>query len=150
MEIYDSIDTLPIWNYWQCINKKSLDFLVINASKSTPAETLKAALVKAWNKIEDEMIALQLRDPKYVAGLRNEGIHFIRQAKAAISGSALDKLHFKISEDSRNETLEKEFNYNDSIAMLEERLGWNINDRKMTVSRYYTHIQRLKNGRGKN
>lgn len=143
MKIYDSIDTLPIWNYWQCINKKSLDFLIIEVPKSTPNETLQLKLEKAWSKIDDEMVSMRLKDKKYKMDLKKESIHYIRMATAAISGRTIDKLHLQISEEERKTTIQKSFDYSRSLADLEGHLGWQINDKTMSVSRYYAHWQRI-------
>ena len=144
MEYYKSIDTLPIYNYWQCVDKKDLTFLIISCPKSTPESTKLAKLSKAWESIESQMIELQLKDKTYIANLKKEARHYLKQAKAALTNNTLDRLHFKQSEIER----EKEsngvgFNYNKSIAILEKYLGRHINDKEMTVSRYYIHYQMM-------
>jgi len=143
MQIYNSIDTLPIWNYWQCINKNSREPLIIDCPKSTPEPTKQKALSEAWNKIENEMIALQLQDPKYVLQLKDDARHILRQIKAMLSGKTIDKLHYEMSVLKRDSVLQKDFNYNKSVAILEKYLSRAIDDKIMTVTRYYTHWQMM-------
>tara|TARA_S200002703_G_scaffold76187_1_gene65817 strand:+ start:432 stop:878 length:447 start_codon:yes stop_codon:yes gene_type:complete len=142
MQIWSSIDELPVFYYFKVIEKGDLKYLIETDSKSTPEETKLNQLIKAWDNIQTELIELNMKDPKYMADLQGQKRHYLRKIKATLSQKTVDQIHYERYKPQYEN--EDKFDYDKSLAILEKHLGFSINDKQMTVKRYYTHLQLMK------
>ena len=144
MKVWNSIEDLPIYFYWKVIETGDLTYL-IQEKGSNLVDHVRGKLVEAWEQIEVEMYDLQLSDPKFKTHLEDEKRHYLKKIQAALSNKPIDKIHFENSKAIHEKKSGSKFDYEDSICMLEEKIG-QIDDKKMSTKRYYTHLKRLTNG----
>lgn len=142
MQIWSSIDELPVYYYFKVIEKNDLNYLVREDSKSTPQETKTKEILKAWDNIQTELIELNMKDPKYLEELKGQRRHYLRKIRATVGQSPADQIHYERYKPQYES--EDKFDYDKSLAILEKNLGFSINDKQMTVKRYYTHLQLMK------
>lgn len=142
MQIWSSIDELPVYYYFKVIEKNDFDYLIREDTKSTPQATKTKKLLKAWDMIQTELIELNMKDPKYMEELKGQRRHFLRKIRATVGNSAADQIHYERFKPQYES--EEQFDYDKSLAILEKHLGFSINDKQMTVKRYYTHLQLMK------
>lgn len=145
LELYSG-DTLPIWNYWMLTKEGKLDYLLKEGStlsnfKDQRSKQLKQ-LAEAWEVISDEMNDVFVKDPDFVTSLIKEKDYIYKKIDATLNPTALTKLKLQVAEKDRES--ESEFDYHTSIAILEKYLGFSIDDRKMSVKKYYTHLRLMK------
>ena len=151
MQIYSSIEELSIYNYWKVITTGDLKWLIKDNEGVKLASEIKSKLLKAWEQIEVEMYEMQLEDPDYLDKLKDERDHYLLKIQVALENKTIDRLHYENQVDFFEKKEHSKFDFDGSLAMLEEVLHTQIDERKMTVKRYYTHLKRLAaNGRKKN
>ena len=141
MKLWDSIDTLPIYYYWEVVASGNLSHIVYEGDVN---ESNKFEVEAAWNKIEEEFYDMLAEDKKYLEDLKEEGRYYSKMIRAEI-GTPLDKIYFKAEKTLYDKKEETPFNYHDSISLLEEKLKFAIDDRTWPVRRYYSHLKRIKN-----
>lgn len=146
MQIWSSIEDLPIYNYWKVIETGVLDYLLIEKPEKIE-KSVKKKLLEAWDNIQTEMLDLQIKDKSFVEHLQAEKRHYLKKIKAALTQKTYDVLVYEASEEARKKEINEPFDFENSLAMLEEKLHYQIDDKKMTVKRYYIHLIRLKNGK---
>ena len=147
MKVWDSIDSLPIYFYWKVIDTRSLEWLLEEKpDKKTPQAEVDKLLRAAWDKIEVEMYDLQLQDKDFIHNLEAERRHYLKKIKAAVSQKTIDVLHYEQSALIHEKKEKSKFDYDQSIVAIEEKIG-QIDDKKMSVRRYYAHLKKLKNGK---
>jgi len=145
MKYYDSADSLPIWNYWNITTKSDISYLLKEGELSgfmPQREKQLIELSKAWEKITDEMNDVFIKDPDFVSALIEEKDYIYKIIDAVIDPNPLNKFKAKVAKESF--TKSPTFDYETSIAILEKYLGYGIDDRKMSVKRYYTHLRLMK------
>jgi len=141
MKYWKSIDTLPIYFYWQVMSSGDLSHIVYEGEIN---EKNKAEIEKAWSNIEEEFYEMLAEDPTYITDLKEEGRYYAKMIRSEI-GTPLDRIHFKAEKALHDKKEETPFNYHDSISLLEEKLKFAIDDRTWSVRRYYSQLKRLKN-----
>ena len=144
MQIYSSIEDLPIYNYFKCIEKSDLKFLVSNGSEQ-PKKKLEAAYVN----IENELIELNLKNPEFVADLKEEAEHYMLKIETKINKSALNNILYLESKKQFEEEKKdsKPFDFNKSLVYISKFLGYRFDPKVNTVAEYFTAINTMKDGR---
>lgn len=145
MTYFDSADTLPIWNYWMITSTGKLDYLLKSGelSKLKPQRDKQIReLAKVWDVIQEEMNEVFVKDPDFVNGLIEEKDYIYKRIDHAVSQSPLTKIKLDAAEKEREQ--KPDFDYDQSIAVLEKYLGFSVNDKEMSVKRYYTHLRLMK------
>ena len=144
-EYYDSIDFLPTYNYFKLLETQEPKYLAIDLESEKI--DLKKALC-AWEKIERQIIELQLKDPSFVFRLKSEARIYIRMAKGFL-GSAYDMTIYKQEEKKLKEE-GGQTEYNQLIMAIERYTGRYIDDKKLPVSRFYAYLNFIRDGAKKN
>lgn len=144
MQIYLSIEDLPIYNYFKCIEKRDLKFLVSDGSEQPKKE-----LEEAYIKVENELIELNLKNPEFVADLKEEAEHYILKIETKINKSALNNILYLESKKQFEEEKKdnKPFDFNKSLIYISKFLGYRFDPKVNTVSEYFTAINTMKDGR---
>lgn len=146
MKYWQSIDELPIYYYYRVLETGDLKYLAYDLPSNVNQDYMTAKLKEAWDKIQMEFFDLMAKDKDYVEALKKDVRFQIKKVKAQISSLAYDKIIFEgIKKTKESENVE--FDYFQSISILEEKLKFAIDDRTMTVRRYFSHFKRLKNGK---
>ena len=145
MKYYNTIDTLPVFNYGKISELEDLRYLIIQPDyfelpKITEKET--AELFKAWENINDEII-------NYV-GISEDYKSILRIKKAI----ALMKVEMIMTGDKSNETLieikqlelknyypQKKNELDESIIYIESALKIPVDIMKCTVKKYFSYLK---------
>lgn len=146
MKPYKNASELPIWNYWQVINTGEVEYLIESGKLSDDKKQRQkdlAELAKIWDGIEVELYDIFVKDPDYITSLIEEKQYLYRIINAAIEPNAYNNLLKEVAENEKNKESEP-FDYEGSLAVLEKYLGFTINDKQMSVKRYYTHLRLMK------
>tara|TARA_R110001606_G_scaffold93417_4_gene207475 strand:- start:727 stop:1173 length:447 start_codon:yes stop_codon:yes gene_type:complete len=148
MKYWKSIDELPIYYYYKVISTKDLIHLAYDLPANQNREYLTKTLQPAWDKIQIEYFDFMAKDKDFIASLEKDIRYQIKMIKANISSLAYDKIAFegeKILKEKEDGGAD--FDYHQSIAYLENSLKFAIDDKKMSVVKYFSHFNRLKNGK---
>lgn len=138
-DYYDSIENLPLWNWWKITETGSLSYLYKdeNCKKDT------FHLHKVWNNIHDEYLEGYglTEDFKSVLKLKQKWIEkqnaFI-QTGERFKLTELDIIEAQIKEyTNTGKVVSKE----DTIIFLEEKLSREINPKELTVKKYNDYIK---------
>lgn len=138
MKYYDSIDNLPIHHYWRITETGDLKHLIIEGDVSAKE------LQKAWEQIELGFFDMLVEDEDYILELRKDAEYYALKAEVAVEPNALNRIYLRAEENERSLRPKGQFKYDESIAILERSLKFAIDDKKMSVRRYYTHLRLLK------
>lgn len=144
---YNSIDTLPVYNWWQIHKTNNYNLLVIDNGKVS-----NKYLILLWKKIYDEYFE------KY--GLGDAFISILEKKKEI----ALLKCERWINDDKSLETLinvasleleelEKVsgMDFLETKAYIEKTLNFQIDMKRTSVNEYYSYLKiAIENGRNKN
>lgn len=135
-ECFDSIDNLPLFNWWKITDTGDLKWLY--------KEEVKKADVKVydlWEKIHNEYLEDYGLTPDFKQMLKLKKKWIIKQAEyiqgnrfASTEASIVDA---KIQDLTSGEGMKRE----DTIIFLEERLGRELDPKKMTVRKYNDYIK---------
>lgn len=138
-ECYNSIEELPIWNWWKITETGSLIYLYKDNNYSKEDYSL----VSLWTKLHNEYLDKYglTSNLKEVLKLKKEWIK--KQADYIITGNRfnlteLDIIDAELKENmSDSSTMTKE----ESIIFLEEKLGRELNPKELTVVKYNDYIK---------
>ena len=137
-DYYDSIENLPIWNWWKITETGELVYLYKNIDKAKEDFTL----LEIWTNIHNEYLVSYglTEDFKSVLKLKKKWIE--KQAAFIESGdrfklTEIDIINAQIAESINTEnSMSKE----DIIIFLEEKLGREIDTKVLTVKKYLDYI----------
>lgn len=137
-DYFNSIEDLPIWNWWRIAETGNLIYLHKEADYSKEDYTL----VSLWNRLQDEYLN--------EFGITQEFQDVLKLKKKWINA----KTNFLITEDRfiLNEIEEIEIdiketmsskitvNKDETVIMLETKLNRELNPKKISVKKYYNYI----------
>ena len=148
IEHWDSIDTLPIYN-WMKVHESG-DFAYLMRSKSKVAEWELKGLEKVWRKLYENYIErfgysesfVQIMEKK-----REIALLIVRQ----IEKNDKSMNTFITIAEKELEELEKDgtMDFYTGKSLLEKSLGFHIDIHKMSVAEYYSHFQLVKHEQAK-
>lgn len=147
MKFWTSIDDLPIYNYYKFIESKDLNWLIYEQpTKKVDEDWKKEQLFKAWQIIELEFYGMMVNDPDYISELKKQLRKRSKRIDALLRPDAFYKTLWEVEKLKDNEA-GNEFDYSKSIAMLEKYLKFAVDDKTMSVRRYFSHYNMMKNGK---
>ena len=137
-DYFNSIEDLPIWNWWRIAETGNQIYLHKEADYSKEDYTL----VSLWNRLQDEYLN--------EFGITQEFQDVLKLKKKRINA----KTNFLITEDRfiLNEIEEIEIdiketmsskitvNKDETVIMLETKLNRELNPKKISVKKYYNYI----------
>ena len=135
MKYYDSIDNLPLWNWWQIQDTGDLGYLCEEYSE--PEEDLK----DVWYKIQDEYLQEFANKDRLrrIVKLKKELIE--QQSKYVEEGDRHAKMMAQIAmADLEMETDVGTSPKSNTIIFLEEKLGRELDPKRVTVRKYNEYI----------
>ena len=135
-DYYNSIEDLPIWNWWKVSETGNLSYLRKDENYKGKAPNL-----KLWEKINDEYFnEYGINDNlKQLMRLKKEWIRL--KEKYLVKGIRFALTELDIVE-AKMKDLDKvgDFKKEDTIIYLEEKLGRELDTRKVTVKKYYNYL----------
>jgi hypothetical protein len=145
MQVYNTIEDLPIYNYWKCINNKDLNFLIKEDSKMLKSLKEKK-LYNCWIIIDEEMTTLNLQDASFVSDLIESRDFEILKLDQLLNPTALNNI---LIESKKAELISfkedgKIFDLYSSISSMSKFLGFRVDPKKFTVSEYFANIGLMK------
>ena len=146
MKIYSSIEELPVYNYWKCVTKKDLSFLIIEDSDMLKINKDKK-LAFAWEVIDDEIMDMNLQDPSYVMKLKEHRDHEMMKLEQTLRPTALAGIliNDKNEELKRDSKAGKKWDLYSSIATMGKYFNSGfIDPKKLTVVQYLANISLMK------
>lgn len=138
-DYFNSIDELPIWNWWKIAETGELYFLFKDSDSKKDASHLH----EIWNNIHNEYLdEYGLTDDfKRVLKLKKKWI--LTQNEYIQTGerfklTEIDIINAQIQEETQEK---KTMSKDDTIIFLEEKLGREINPKELTVKKYNDYIK---------
>jgi hypothetical protein len=150
MQVYNTIEDLPIYNYWKCINKKDLNFLIKEDSKMLKSLKEKK-IYNSWLIIDEEMTELNLQDASFISDLIESRDFEILKLDQLLNPTALNNIliQSKKADIIALQGNDKIFDLYGSISSMSRFLGFRIDPKKVTVSEYFANIRLMKEGANK-
>jgi len=154
MKVFQSLDTLPLFNYKMMMKTGDLSHLIAEGQLSEFKETKDGqirVLLEAWQVIELELFDLNAADPAYIELLEEQRADYLRMTKAILQANTLNRLKYEATKLFTEADKEAEpLDYDRIIAHLEERLHFQIDEHKMSARKFIHHIQNtVRNGKQK-
>ena len=138
-DYFNSIDELPIWNWWRIAESGNLIYLH-KGNYDKEDYTYKAYLL--WNKLQNEYLDEFgiTEEFRQILELKKKWIS--KKTEFLLTGerfklTEIDMIEAEISETSSTKTANKK---EDSIIILERKLGFPLDDKILSVKKYYNYI----------
>ncbi len=143
-ETYNSIETLPIWNWHNIHAEGSLKYLIVSENYNN-IDAVPVELIDIWTNLFQEHIDEFGIDEKYADFLKIQKKIAMHEIDAAL-GDRIKNTLAKVEQAKLKSMLDVEgkITFNDSIAILEKHLHREIDPKKMSVLKYYTHLNLIK------
>lgn len=147
MKIYNSIEVLPIWNYYKCITEKDLNFLIEEEDKFILKAKKDKLLNDVWSAIDEQMTALNLKDESFVEDLKDAQEYELLKLEQILKPSALNNIFLQDKENQLkelNKDNKKDFDFYGVLAHMIKFMGVPIDSKKISVIEYYANIALMK------
>lgn len=143
MTFYTSIDYMPVYNWFKCIEDKRYQFCMVNPKhfKDSILAKAKAAFSKIYAEYVDTFgVAESLQD---IIAKENEILCL--KIDKAITGDAFLETMIEIKQIELADLLkEKPTKTNFAKVAIEKYMGFRLNEREVTVREYYDYLNVIK------
>ena len=138
-DCFNSIEDLPIWNWWKIAETGNLGYLYKDEKEYNSNDN---SLVELWSKIQDEYLdEFGITDDfKEMLTLKKRWIN--QKANFLITGerfllNEIEEIEIDLKEiEQGGVTVKKD----ETVIMLEEKLGRELEPKNMSVKKYYNYI----------
>ena len=141
--VYSSIDTLPLWNYQQIIDKDDLSYLLKLDDYLEKPNIDIDKLQQTWDVINCEIIDTFGITDKYrvILKLEHEIVKF--RLKAAVESDKTLETVADIKEKELKQQLEqnKTMKIDELIAVIETNFKFQLDEHKTTVKKFYSYLK---------
>tara|TARA_R110000868_G_scaffold35798_1_gene127838 strand:- start:9173 stop:9670 length:498 start_codon:yes stop_codon:yes gene_type:complete len=146
-KVFDSIDSLPIYNWWQI--HKAHDFTWLYSIKRRKVgKYTRTALQTKWGVVYDGYIARFGLSEDYLKLIEKKKEIAALKVERMETGSKALNTFIKIAELELNEMQKgdgrEEVDFYESKSHVEKQLGFALDPMKISVSEFYSHIKVLK------
>lgn len=145
---WDSIEDMPIKNWFKCIESDKSWVLIDRNSKDIETEEHKLQFEKLYCEFIDTFGINE--NLKEIISLQNEIL--VHKIDLQLTGDKTIKILIKMREIDLEAALKETDggNNNKTIVMVEKWLGFGIDENKCSVRRFYEYLEAIKqdNGRG--
>lgn len=144
MKFYDSIDDMPIYNWFKCIEKQDYKYTLIEGE--VEPELCKNQFDILYSQFIDEFgINDNLRE---IIRVQNKIlVHKINMAltgdKGLLTFIEIDELELK------NLLADNGVKTGSTTIMIEKEMGFAINEHQTSVTKYYTYLKEIKANAGR-
>ena len=140
-DYFNSIDNLPIWNWWKIAESGNLIYLQkLEDYDGKEDYTMKA--FELWNKLQDEYLdEFGITDEfRQMLTLKKKWIK--AKTDFLVTGERFKLTEIDIIEAQISETMTTKVNVKkeDSMIMLEQKLSFPLDEKKLSVKKYYNYI----------
>lgn len=138
-DYFNSIETLPIWNWWKIAETGNLIYLHILEDYEGKEDF---SLIELWNKLQDEYldefgITTEFRE---ILTLKKRWIN--AKSNYLITGdrfilNEIDEIEIDIKDTMSTKIMVKK---DETIIMLEQKLSRELDPKEVSVKKYYNYI----------
>lgn len=144
-DYFNSIDTLPIWNWWKIAETGNLIYLHVDGKY----EEKDYSLVDLWDEIQNEYLDTFGITDEFRKMLHLKKKWISKKANFILTGDRFNLTEIDIIEADMSDTMETKIKVNkdDTLIMLEQKLNRGLDPKKVSVKKYYNYINYFsKNG----
>ena len=136
---YESIDTLPIYNWWKVHEMGSFEYLLINREELTNKQQKRFAEV--WKVLYNQYITRFGYTDQFLETMQKKKEIALLKVDLITSGDKSLKVFIQIAEKELEEMTGEDMDFYTGKSMLEKTLGFYIDIHKVSVAEYYSHFQ---------
>jgi len=146
--IYTSIEDMPIYNWFKCIDTK--DYSYCSSERKNITEDVLKECEIAFNTCYAEFIYTFGISPELAEIIRIKNKILILKIDIALTGDKSLENFIEIEEIQLNKRLEvKQTKTNTYKVAIEKYLGFRLNEKEVTVKEYYEYLQAIKENHGR-
>lgn len=138
-DYFNSIEDLPIWNWWKISETGNLVYL----RKDLNEKKIDISLIDLWTKIHNEYLETfgMSSNQRDVLKLKKKWIE--KQAAYILTGERFKLTEVDIIDAELKEiiTTDSTMTNEDSLIFLEEKLGRELNPKELSVKKYNNYIK---------
>ena len=137
-DCFNSIDELPIWNWWKCSETSNLVYL----HKNSDYKKEDFSLFELWEDLNNQYFDEFGIGDRLIELMRLKKKWIIKKADYLLNENrfALTELDIIEAEMQDNADSGSRAKNSDTIIFLEEKLGREINPKEISVKKYYDYI----------
>ena len=144
-DYFNSIEVLPIWNWWKIAETGNLIYL----HKKDYYEGEDYTLIELWNKLQNEYLDEFgiTEEFRKILSLKKKWIN--KKVEFLTTGERFKLTEIDIIESDIAETMDSKVSVDkdDTIITLERKLGRELDPKQISVKKYYKYINHFsKNG----
>ena len=136
---YESIDELPIYNWFKVHETSSFEYLLYVRKKLERWEVRR--LNELWMVLYKQYIERFGYSEQFIEVMSKKREIALLKVDYITSGDKSLKVFIQIAEKELEEMNGADVDFYESKSMLEKSLGFYIDIHKMTVAEYYSHFQ---------
>jgi hypothetical protein len=145
---YDSIENLPIWNFYKVKETGLLTYLIIDEGQHGAGITDKFSLelLEVWKSIDSRFITEFGMTEKFTNRMLLEKRILLLELDVIIKGDSLSKARLaaeKMKLDSSDNEV-KALSINEIIVSVEKFMGFSINDRICPVQKFFGYVDLMR------
>jgi hypothetical protein len=137
-DYFNSIDELPIWNWWKIAETGNLIYL----HRENDYTKEDYSLVSLWNELQNEYLDVFgiTEEFRQMLHLKKKWIN--AKADYLVTGERFKLTELDIIESDMENVMESKVvvNKDDTIITLERKLGRELDPKKISVKKYYNYI----------
>lgn len=144
-DYFNSIDELPIWNWWKVSETGNFIYLLKENDYNNEDYSLES--YKNWLDLQDEYLEFFGMDSDFQKILRLKKQWIDKKSKYIIDNDRFSLTEAEIIESKIKEITDnnKTLNQDSTIILLEEKLGREIDPKKISVKKFYNYIKHYSN-----
>jgi predicted Mrr-cat superfamily restriction endonuclease len=139
-EYFNNIDELPIWNWWKVAETSNLIYLQKNVDYTKEDYTIKA--FNLWNDLQNQYLNEFgiTEEFRQILALKKRWI--AKKSDYIITGNRFNLTEIDIIEAEISETMNDKIKVDkeDTIIVLEQKLSFPLDEKKLSVKKYYNYI----------
>lgn len=136
---YESIDALPIYNWWKVHEMGSFEYLLINRQELTDKQQRRFADV--WKVLYNQYITRFGYTDQFLETMQKKKEIALLKVDLITSGDKSLKVFIQIAEKELEEMTGEDVDFYTGKSMLEKSLGFYIDIHRVSVAEYYSHFQ---------
>lgn len=147
--MFDSIDTMPIYNWWR-IHEDGTYLPLLRSNEITPNRAINKLLASRWEKVYDQYITRFGFAPELLAILEKKKKIAKLKVKRMITGDRSLNTFINIAKEELSALLNQESGKGDFYAvkaLVEKQTGFRIDPHQVSVAEFMTYREELKRGR---
>jgi hypothetical protein len=148
MTFYNSIDNLPIWNFYKVKETGDLSYMFIDEALHGKAMTQKVAkeLFEAWKAIDDRFLFEYGLTEQYVNRMIIEKKILQLELDVLINNDSITRSRLKAEKAKIEGVKEQEGKANlvEVIVNVEKFMNFSIEEKKVCVSKFFGYIELMK------